>query len=122
MSPPGNANPPLAKGRRYKLTGRIEYSACPHSATVTERMPRGHLHHAARRCAYCGAHLSWLPKPQTIERRRLNGCRLARLAMCDGLTSWERNFVFDVSQRKNVSPRQQAIIDELVATYLKEAA
>jgi hypothetical protein len=62
-----------------------------------------------------------LPKPQTIERRRLNGCRLARLAVCD-LTSWERNFVTDVSQQKKVSRRQQAIIDELVATYLEEAA
>jgi hypothetical protein len=121
-APPGNANAPLAKGRRDKLTGGREYSACPHSATLTEQMPRGHLHQAAVRCAYCGRHLRWLPKPETIERRRLNGFKLATLAMCDRLTSWERHFVRDSSQRKRVSPKQQEIIDRLCATYRKEAA
>jgi hypothetical protein len=118
--PPGNANAPLAKGRRDKLTGGREYDACPHSATVTEQMPAGHLHHAARRCAYCGCHLRWLPKPETIERRRLNRFKLPKLAMSDRLSAWERNFVRDMSQRKRVSPKQQEIIDRLCATYVEE--
>jgi hypothetical protein len=117
-----NANAPLAKGRHNKLTGGIEYDACSHSATVTERMPEGHNHYAAERCADCGAFLRWLPKPETVERRRLNAFRLENLAMCDRLTSWERHFVRDVSQRKRVSPKQQEIIDRLCAIYVKEAA
>jgi hypothetical protein len=59
-------------------------------------------------------------KPQTLERRRLNAFRLAQLLMCD-LTRWELHFVADVAQRKRVSPKQQAIIDELVDRYLQEA-
>jgi len=121
-APPGNANAPLAKGRRYKLTGGREYSACPHSATFSELLPPGHLHYAEERCAACGSHLRWLPRPETVQRRRLNAFRLARLAMCDGLTSWERHFVGKVSQRKRVSPRQQEIIDRLCADYLKTEA
>ena len=39
---PLHANAPLAKGRRDKLTGGREYSACSHSATVTGRMPPAH--------------------------------------------------------------------------------
>jgi hypothetical protein len=98
------------------------YSACEHSATVTERMPEGHAHYASKRCADCGAFICWLPKLETIERRRLNAFKLVKLVMCDRLTSWERHFVRDASQRKRVSPKQQEIIDRLCATYLEEAA
>ena len=92
-------------------------SVCKHAATVTERMPDSHIHHAAVRCADCGRHLRWIPKPETIERQRLNAFRLARLAMCDRLNSWERGFVRDVSKRRKLSPKQQAIIDRLVRQY-----
>ena len=121
-APPRNANAPLAKGRRDKLTGGIEYSSCLHPATVIQRMLSGSVHYAAVRCDDCAAFIRWLPKPETIERRRLNGFRLARLLMCDRLTSWERHFVGDVSQRKRVSPRQEEIIDRLRADYLKTEA
>jgi hypothetical protein len=119
--PPGKANAPLAKGRRGKLTGEAEYFACSHSATFSELMPPGHPHHTAERCAACGAFIRWLPRPETIERRHLNGFRLAKLAMCAGLDAWERNFVCDVSQQRKLSPRQQEIVNKLAAKYLKEA-
>jgi hypothetical protein len=47
-APPGKANAPLAKGRRDKLTCGEGYATCPHSATLTEGMPRGRTH---RLCA-----------------------------------------------------------------------
>jgi hypothetical protein len=48
-----------------------------------------------------------------------SGYRLARLAMCDRLSLWERNFVHDLSQRRKLTHRQQAIVDRLAATYLE---
>ena len=82
-------------------------------------MPSGNLHYAAERCADCGSHLRWLPRPETLVRQKLNGFKLARLATVDGLTTWERSFVRDVSQRRKLSPKQQQIIDRLCADYLK---
>jgi len=60
--------------------------------------------------------------PENVERQKLNRFRLAKLAMCDRLTSWERHFVRDASQRKRVSPKQPEVIDRLCATHLEEAA
>jgi hypothetical protein len=117
-APPGNANAPLAKGRREKLTGGGGYAVCPHSAIFSELAPAGHLHHAAERCADCGAYIRRLPKPETVERRRLNVLRLKDLTRCARLSSWERAFVRSVSQLGRVSPRQQRVVDSLCATYL----
>ena len=96
-------------------------SVCQHSKTITERMPGGHLHYGAERCANCGRHLRWLPRPETLARQKLNGFRLVKLGMCDRLTSWERSFVADVSQRKRISPKQQALVDRLVSQYVEPA-
>jgi hypothetical protein len=63
-----------------------------------------------------------LPKPETVEERRLNAFRLTKLAMCDALTPWQRNFVCEVLPLRKLSPRQQAIVNELAATYLMGAA
>ena len=95
------------------------YQRCSHSAKKIERMPPGHIHFAAEQCADCGRLLRWLPRPGTIQRRRLNAFRLARLLMCDKLNSWERGFVRDLSQRRKLSPKQQEIIDRLCAQYLE---
>jgi hypothetical protein len=100
----------------------VQYAACVHSATVIERMPEGHTHHAREVCAVCGGFIRWLAKPETLVRQRLNVFRLAKLGMCSGLTEWESRFVADVSKRRKVSPRQQAIIDELCDKHLKGAA
>jgi hypothetical protein len=47
-----------------------------------------------------------------------SGYRLARLAICDRLSRWERNFVHDLLQRRKLTHRQQAIVDRMVAIYL----
>lgn len=84
-------------------------------------LPAGHRHFAAEQCSQCGCHLRWVPRPQNVERQRSNAFRLARLAMCDGLTHWERGFVASVAKQKKVSPKQQQIIDRLCADYLEAA-
>jgi len=53
--------------------------------------------------------------PRTLDAWMRQG----RLAMCDRLSRWERNFVHDVSQRRKLTHRQQAIVDRLAATYLE---
>jgi hypothetical protein len=93
---------------------------CPHNATVTEQMPEAHIHFAAERCAGCGAFIRWLPKPETVERRRSNAIKLGKLTSCAGLDAWQRNFIRDVSQRQCLSPRQQCKLDEIAAMHLNE--
>ena len=56
-----------------------------------------------------------------VERQKLNGYKLARLGMVDGLSDWERAFIRDISERRKLSPKQQQIIDRLCADYLETA-
>ena len=51
--------------------------------------------------------------------RRLNGFRLARLAMCDRLSYWERAFVRHVSRQRTLSHRQRALVERLCRQYLE---
>lgn len=87
-----------------------------------EILPPGSVHFGKEFCRDCDKVLRFLPKPETVERQKLNGFRLARLGMCGRLTNWERNFVRDVLRRRKLSPKQQAIVDRLVATYLEGGA
>ena len=96
---------------------QVRHRTCPHLATLMERMPAGYLHHAAVRCAACGAFVRWLEKPETAERRRLNGFKLAKLAMCSELSAWEQNFVRSVSRQQKLSPKQEALVERLYAQY-----
>ena len=84
-------------------------------------MPAGHVHFAAERCVDCRRLLRWLPRPGTIERRKLNGFRLAKLSMCDKLSDWERDFVRSVGEKKHLSPKQLEIVERLCRRYLEGA-
>jgi hypothetical protein len=110
-----------------KLTGlpqsnsgvAIAQHVCRHGTTRVELMPQGHMHHARVICALCGRFLRWLPRPETIERERVNAFKLAKLAMCEGLSKWERSFVHHVSQQRKLSPKQQALLVQLCTQYLE---
>jgi hypothetical protein len=99
-------------------TQSAQAQACEHRATVTKQEPPGATHFSREICLECGAFVRWLPKPSTIERRTLNSFCLARLGMCEGLSDWERRFVRDVSKRRKLSPRQQALVERLCEGYL----
>ena len=96
--------------------------ACTHKNTVAVREPPGKTHFSKEVCIVCGAFLRWLPRPETLERQRLNAFRLARLAMCNQLSTWERGFVGDVLQCRKLSPQQQEVVAELNAKYLEAKA
>ena len=54
------------------------------------------------------------------ERERVNAFRLARLAMRPDLTGWERQFIRSVSEKKHLSPKQEALIARLVTQCLNK--
>src|SRR4029077_7609316 len=95
-------------------------SQCAHTQTISELLPQGSTHYAKLRSATCGEHLRFLPKPENQQRRIINGYRLAKLQMAQGLNPWERQFVDSVAKLGNnkLSPKQQAIFDRLCLTYL----
>jgi hypothetical protein len=102
-------------------TGALQ---CAHTATTTELMPPESRHYAKIKCADCGAFLKFLPRPENIERRKLNGFRLAKLQMCAGLNSWEREFIDSLAKQggNKLTPKQQAVFDRLCLTHLERRA
>jgi hypothetical protein len=94
-------------------------SWCDHDQTRIAMEPPGSVHFAREICSNCDRVLRWLPKPATIEHRRFNALRIARLSMNQALSDWERRFVKSIAQQRKLSPRQQAVLDKLAATYLR---
>ena len=97
---------------------------CAHSSTVSELMPPESRHYGKLKCGDCGAFLKFLPRPENQQRRIINGYRLAKLQMCYGLNSFEREFVDSLAKIGNnkFSPKQQAVFDRLCLTYLEGRA
>jgi hypothetical protein len=97
---------------------------CAHSVTKTELDPPGSEHYGRLRCAECNAFIRFVPKPKNVERRRLNCYRLAKLQMCPGLNSWEREFVDSLARLDNykLTPKQQTAFDRLCLTHLNGRA
>jgi hypothetical protein len=105
---------------RLISTGALQ---CAHNATRIVMLPPTSRHYARLECAECGAFLKFLPTPENAERRKLNGFRLAKLQMCPGLNSWERQFIQSIARQGNkLSPKQQPVFDRLCSTYLKGGA
>ena len=104
-------------GYRVLSTGVLE---CAHSVTKTELDPPGSEHYGRLRCADCHAFLRFVPKPKNVERRQLNGFRLAKLQMCPGLNSWERQFIDSLAKQGNnkLTPKQEAVLERLCLTHL----
>ena len=106
---------------RVPAVGQDNARNCAHTSTVTEQMPENSRHFAKLKCAECGAFFRFLPRLENVERRKLNGFRLTRLQMCDGLNTWEREFAQSLAkQGTKFTPKQQAVFDRLCATYLRE--
>lgn len=94
-------------------------SWCEHGNTRIEQLANG-PHYAREVCTDCDRVLRWLPKPVNLKRQQLNAFRLAKLAMCNRLSAWERQFVSDVGRLRRLSPRQGEIVDRLARQYLGE--
>jgi hypothetical protein len=123
-SPPekgkGALQAPIPKLNQLTTTVvRLPLQPCAHPVTRTERFPGGQPHSTHEVCATCGRHVRWFPKPATIERRKLNAYKLARLSLAEGLSDWERSFLKSIGARKKLSPKQQAVFDKLCAKYLE---
>jgi hypothetical protein len=94
---------------------------CTHSSTISELLPPESRHYAKLKCGNCGAFLKFLPRPENQQRRVINGYRLAKLQMCPGLNSWEREFIKSLAKQGNkLTPKQQAVFDRLCLAHLEE--
>jgi hypothetical protein len=106
-------------GFRTTATG----APCAHTSTTTKLLPKESRHHARLECSDCGAFLKFVPRPENVEKRKLNRFRLAKLQMCSGLNPWEQDFVNSIASQDNkLSPRQQAMLDRICATHLEGEA
>jgi len=94
---------------------------CEHSETRIEILPPGSVHFAKELCLNCERVLRFMPKPATAQRQHTNAFRVAKLTMCNGLTSWEREFVKSVAQQRKLSPKQQSCLDRICAERLGDA-
>lgn len=106
------------------VVGKTEVRAyCAHDETKTVILPAVSRHYARLECAKCGAFLKFLPRPENVERRKLNGFKLAKLQMHPGLNDWDRQFIDSLADQGNkLSPKQQAVFDRICLTYLKGGA
>jgi hypothetical protein len=95
---------------------------CAHEETRIAIEPPGSVHFAREVCRNCDRVLRFVPKPQTIERQHMNAFRIAKLTMCNGLTSWQRKFVSDIAPLKKLSPRQQLYLDKIYTEHFERAA
>jgi hypothetical protein len=95
---------------------------CLHEATRAVDMPPGSRHYKRLECANCGLFLRFIAKPETIERVRLNGYKLAQLTMCDRLNQFERSFIDSLAKagQTRLSPKQQAVFDRICMSYLAQ--
>ena len=97
------------------------YRSCSHSATHIEFCAPGFVHYARVICDRCGRFVDWLPRPSTLMRRKMMAYRLGLLARAARLSPWERGFVESVSEKRKLSPRQQAKCDELWSTHTRRS-
>jgi hypothetical protein len=98
------------------------FGECSHPRKNVVPEKRG-PHYAKQVCADCGKFLKWIASPETIKRQAENAGILAQLAMCRGLSEWDREFVRSAARQKHLSPKQQAVLFKLRDTHLgKEAA
>jgi hypothetical protein len=111
------------KDFRIPTVGKTASVYCTHNTTKAVILPAESRHYARLECADCGAFLKFLPRPENVERRELNGFKLAKLQMHPALDSWERDFVASlVRQGNKFTPKQQAVFDRLCSSYLKGGA
>lgn len=99
----------------------VLFRECAHERVTVVPEKRG-PHHARRTCAVCGKFMGWLPKPETVERRKENERILTALAKRHDLDEWTRNFIRDLVTHKNITPKQQTLLLKMRDTYLNSSA
>ena len=97
----------------------LAQALCAHSKTHTEIMPSGSIHYSRCVCSDCGRQLAWLPKPETIERRRQNAAHVQTLLEDGRIQDWERDFLLGLTKTQyRLSPKQQLMLSGLIEKYI----
>jgi hypothetical protein len=117
LSPTGDQR----KERSLKVNFQhSEKNFCTHGAGTITRVLKNGPHYAELRCKDCDAHISYLPNPATLERRKRNAENLRKLQALK-LSPWEQGFIDSLSQQQKWSPRQQDVFEKICASNLKGA-
>jgi hypothetical protein len=91
---------------------------CPHRQTRQEILSPGGKHYGRVSCVDCGRFLCWLPNPRNVEQRQQNAIHVRELLNSNRLTQWEEGFCFGIQNTPRLSPRQQDVLNQLVAKHL----
>jgi hypothetical protein len=94
-------------------------SDCLHPHTKLEHLPPGQEHFAVLKCAACDAWMRFIPHPCSVSRRQRNAININKISQISALTDWEKGFCEGIRQNPRPTPRQQALLDQLVAKYLE---
>jgi hypothetical protein len=110
-----------AMTRHYKLAGASAHHVCRESPSFVQYMGSEHQHYAKCVYALCGRFIRWLPRRESVERRKLSVAMLRKLLATESLTKWEQGFVeslsASLSRRKKFSPRQEEVLGQLYRRY-----
>ena len=91
---------------------------CPHRQTRQEILPAGGKHYGRVSCVDCGKFLCWLPNPRNVEQRQQNAIHIRDLLNSKHLSQWAEGFCFGIQNTPRLSPRQQDVLNQLVAKHL----
>jgi hypothetical protein len=94
---------------------------CPHSRSHVELI-QGNSHHSHAICSDCCQHLYYMAKPSNTERRKQNAINIQKLLDSNRLTEWENGFCQGIHHNQRLTPRQNALLDQLVNKYLNRKA
>lgn len=91
-------------------------SNCNHEWVTLTLTP--HLRHYGKEtCQQCGRFVRWIPKPETLERMKVNAEKISALKT-KPLGEWEKGFLLSLEkQGRHFSPKQQSKLDELIIRY-----
>lgn len=102
-----------------RFVGVSDSSPCPHCGAYGRvnfvRMPKCSIHHAAKRCSECDAFLGWEPKPETKERHKKRRTLVKTLLQQSNLTTWEREFLLNIQDKRKLSPKQEEVLTKIAA-------
>jgi hypothetical protein len=97
---------------------RSDWQVCSHSKTHVEVFPAGQKNYGRVVCDNCRKFLCWEPHPKNVALRQRNAVNLRKLLDSGTLTEWERGYCEGITNTPRLSPRQQGVLNELVAKHL----
>src|SRR6266576_5679643 len=95
----------------------LDRTGCAHTRSHVEFV-QGGPHYSHSICSDCSQHLYYVAKPSNAERRKQNAINIQKLLDSNRLTEWENGFCQGIHHNQRLTPKQNALLDQLVIKYL----